>query len=79
MQARVTAMQAKVMYLLSNLGVKIEKCLQAGPKLLFDFFLAAFKYMHSHVSLSSIGQFHGSLPDLDDVLRGQQPHAVYKG
>ena len=77
--ARGTAGQRWTDRLRSNFGIEIEERLQARSKLLLDFFLAAFKYMHSNVRLSSIGELYRSLTDLHHIFRRQQTHAIYQG
>jgi hypothetical protein len=54
-----------------DLGVEIEERFQARTQLLFDLFLAAFKYVHGDVRFPAILEFDGSLTYLNHILGRQ--------
>jgi hypothetical protein len=61
----------------SDLWVKVEKRVDAQPKLRFDLFSAALENVHRHVRFVAVFQDDWSLTDRRNLIRRQQPHSIH--
>jgi hypothetical protein len=59
-----------------DLGVEIEKCVDAHTKLALDLFAGAFQHMHGDVGFVAVGEFERGILYLGDFALGQQPQTV---
>src|SRR5450432_2641184 len=63
----------------SNFGIEIEKCVQAGLELLLDLILAALKHMHGDVRLAAVFQLQGCVLNFGDFFGGEEAESVNQG